>query len=206
MLIGIDFDNTIAGYDEVFALAGKAEGLLEPRFSGPKREIRDYIRTLENGERLWMALQGRVYGVHMAKARLIEGVGGFLTRCRERELAVCIVSHKTRFGHFDQDKVDLRNAAMTWMAAKGFFDPAGFALQRDAVHFAETRSEKVARIAALGCSHFIDDLKEVFLEEAFPAETKSYLLSTEKPTPQGPFAVFPAWSGITNAVFRDLER
>jgi hypothetical protein len=204
VLIGIDFDNTIAGYDDVFAPAGQAEDLLPPGFGGSKREIRDYIRTLENGERCWMALQGRVYGAHMSKAVLIDGVGGFLTRCRDSGIAVCIVSHKTRYGHFDPDKVDLREAALSWMEAQAFFDPAGFAVARNAVHFAETRTEKVARIATLGCTHFIDDLKEVFLEEAFPGETKQYLLSTETPAPQGPFEVFPGWSEITDALFRDL--
>ena len=204
MLIGIDFDNTIAGYDDVFALAGQVEGLLPAGFGGTKREIRDYIRTLENGESHWMALQGRVYGAHMAKAALIDGVEAFLTRCRDSHLAVCIVSHKTRYGHFDPDKVDLREAALAWMEARAFFDTAGFALTRKSVHFAETQAEKVARIAALGCTHFIDDLKEVFLEEGFPNETNQYLLSTETPSPQGPFDVFPAWSEITDALFRDL--
>ncbi len=206
MLIGIDFDNTIAGYDDVFAIAGLAEGVLPIGFKGSKREIRDYIRTLKNGERLWMALQGRVYGAHMARAALIEGVGAFLRRCRERELSVCIVSHKTRHGHFDPEKINLRDAALSWMEAQYFFDQNGFALRRDAVYFTETRAEKVNCIRALGCTHFIDDLKEVFFEKAFPIDVKAYLLSDETPPPLGRFEVFTAWNGITDALFTDLAR
>jgi hypothetical protein len=38
-----------------------------------------------------------------------------------------------------------------------------------------TRREKVARIAAVGCSHFIDDLPELFAEEDFPEATRRIL-------------------------------
>ena len=58
-------------------------------------------------------------------------------------------------------RVNLRQAALGWMTAQGFFGTSGFAVPAENVFFESTRAEKLARIAALGCTHFIDDLEEV---------------------------------------------
>ena len=177
MLIGIDFDNTIAGYDGVFVKAAEAEGLLSGSTATSKAEVREALRMRPGGEQDWMRLQGRVYGAHMKDAELIGGVEGFLMRCRSKGIPVRIVSHKTEFGHFDPDHMNLREVARDWMGRKGFFDPNGFGLSPGDVFFEATREEKVARIGALGCTHFIDDLEEVFREPGFPAQTKQYLFA-----------------------------
>ncbi len=41
MRVGIDFDNTIAGYDRVFVAAAQARGWVAADFRGSKRELRD---------------------------------------------------------------------------------------------------------------------------------------------------------------------
>jgi hypothetical protein len=43
-----------------------------------------------------------------------------------------------------------------------------FGLSAHQVHFTLTRGEKVQKIQQLGCTHFIDDLEEIFHEEGFP--------------------------------------
>jgi len=78
MRIGIDFDNTIAGFDDVFVATARAMGLVDTRYHGHKRALRDTIRGLPDGELAWQRLQGRVYGAGMASARLIDGVDAFL--------------------------------------------------------------------------------------------------------------------------------
>ena len=65
MLIGIDFDNTIAGYDHVFVSVALGEGFLENGEAKTKREVRDALRQRMHGEKDWMRLQGRTYGAHM---------------------------------------------------------------------------------------------------------------------------------------------
>ena len=157
--IGIDFDNTIVTYDEVFCAVAKLSGLIDPAFVGNKQEVRDAIRTLPGGELAWQRLQGRVYSKGIADAKMIDGFEAFLHRCRVERCATMIVSHKTEYGHFDPDRVSLRDAARSWMTAQGLLD-SKCGLPTANVFFESTRSEKLARIASLSCTHFVDDLKK----------------------------------------------
>lgn len=201
MRIGIDFDNTIVSYGHVFAAEAKTRGLIPDDFAGGKTEVRDHIRNLENGETEWQRLQGHVYGTGMSDAHLIDGVGEFLTEGRRRGHEIFIVSHKTRFGHHDPDRVDLRATALTWMEAHAFFDNGGYGLSRENVNFESTRREKVARIGMLGCSHFIDDLIEVFQEDGFPNDVERYLFRPGADARKGPFKTFDSWQEISDDIF-----
>ena len=82
MRIGLDLDNTIIRYEDVFAEESKKLGLVSEDWSGTKKELREYLRSLPNGERKWQEIQGRVYGPCMQKADLFPGVASFLIRCR----------------------------------------------------------------------------------------------------------------------------
>lgn len=200
MRIGVDFDNTIADYDEVFLLAAKRGSLVSPDFSGGKEAVRAAVRLLENGEEKWMSLQGKVYGALMSHARIVEGFADFIAASRKAGVSVCVVSHKTERGHFDKERVDLREAARRWMQHTGLFSQGG---HPDVPAFFEsTRLEKIERIKAVGCSHFIDDLEEVFLEPTFPQGVGRYLLSRrDGPLPAGPFNAYRNWNEISDAIF-----
>jgi hypothetical protein len=50
-----------------------------------------------------------------------------------------------------------------------------FAADNGSVNFLETRQEKVARIAELGCQVFLDDLPEVLGDSGFPASAAGIL-------------------------------
>jgi hypothetical protein len=82
-VIGLDFDNTIVIYDEVFLVEAKKRGLVGSA-NGPasKKTVRDAIRLLPNGELAWQELQGFVYGQGIAQASMCDGVDVFLRRCR----------------------------------------------------------------------------------------------------------------------------
>ncbi len=82
MRIGIDFDNTIITYDDVFLATARERGLVGADFAGRKQAIRDAIRLLPDGELSWQKLQGQVYGKGIAQAAMFEGVDAFLRRCR----------------------------------------------------------------------------------------------------------------------------
>ena len=58
---------------------------------------------------------------------------------------------------------------MQWLEWRGFFDPADVGFSADRVHFGETRATKAQLVRELGCTHFMDDLPETFLEPGFPA-------------------------------------
>ena len=182
MKIGIDFDNTIARYDSSFRQVALANRLISQEWLGKsKTGLRDYLRTLTNGEEQWMRLQSQVYGKFMHQAEMMPGFAEFMLKCRLRSHTVTIVSHKTEYGHFDDEQISLRTEAMQWMESKRFFDPAFFGMEREQVFFADTREEKVARIAELNCDCFIDDLPEVFAEATFPDSIEKVLYGNVQP-------------------------
>jgi hypothetical protein len=190
--IGIDFDNTIAGYDRLFAIAARDAGWLPELTNPTKREVRDRLRALPDGEAKWQKLQAQAYGARMAEAELIDGVNEFLGRCAAAGADAVIVSHKTRYATLDPGGVDLREAASRWLATQAITLP---------VHFEGTRADKVARIAALGCTHFIDDLEEVFAEPNFPKDIERFLLTTDEVFPAADVRVFRSWHDLTRTLF-----
>ena len=202
MRIGIDFDNTIIAYDNVFLATARKRGLVPAGFAGNKKTVRDAIRLIPDGELEWQRLQGYVYGQGISGAPLIPGVGDFLRECRAAGYPVCIISHKTEFGHHDPARVNLREAALGWLTANGFFREDGFGLRREDVVFAGTRAEKLAAISARNCTHFIDDLEEVLDDPAFPQGTERILFAAEgAPTGGTPYPVCASWSEISRRFF-----
>lgn len=200
--IGVDFDNTLIRYDQVFCDVGRARGLLPADFSGGKTAVRAHIRGLPDGETRWTALQAAVYGPGVADAAPAAGALAFLRACRLAGIPVAIVSHKTEYAAADPGGVNLRDMARAWIIRHGLTDPEQGGVDPGAVFFEDTRATKIARIAALGCTHFIDDLEEVFREPAFPAAIRRYLLLLDAETlPDGPFRAFRAWPDIADDIF-----
>jgi len=201
-ICGVDFDNTIVTYDELLARIARERGLLHSDIPATKRSIRDRIRCLPNGEIEWQKCQALLYGSRICEAKLNEGVSQFFQLCRVNGISVYIVSHKTEYSGYDTTGTNLRDAAVGWMAAHKFFDSDGLGLTRDAVFFAGTRQEKISCLAALGCTDFIDDLEETFLEEAFPAGVTRILYEPlrESVPPPG-VKLIKSWQEISDYFF-----
>jgi hypothetical protein len=203
MRIGIDFDNTIVTYDEVFRSAAASFTDIAADVGRQKRDVRDYLRSLPDGELTWQRLQGYVYGKGISGAKMFDGVGRFLRRCRTEHAEVVIVSHKTEFGHHDPDRVNLRDAARGWMTAQGFFAEDGYGIPASNLYFETTRAEKLKRIASLDCACFIDDLEEVLDDPDFPEGVGRILLSeADLPDHRPAYPVCRNWGEIERLVFR----
>jgi hypothetical protein len=200
--IGIDFDNTIITYDEVFRATARSCGLVDTEFTGNKQALRDAIRLLPDGELAWQRLQGEVYGKGIARASMLEGAEAFLRRCRAEGCAVAIVSHKSLHGAQDPDRIDLREVALDWMAAQNLFG-AELGIGRADVYFENTRADKLRRIASLRLSHFIDDLEEVLSDPDFPPGVKRILLSNAHRQPCIGYTACATWREIEKQVFAD---
>jgi hypothetical protein len=206
MPIGIDFDNTIVRYDHVFAEAARARGWVTTEFCGSKKQLRDAVRLLPDGEIRWQILQAEVYGGRMVEAEPFPGVVDFIGAARRRGIEMFIVSHKTRYSNYDTHKIDLREAALAWMENNGFFDPGRLGFSRQQVFFADTRSEKIAMISALGCGLFIDDLEEVFADPAFPANVTRVLFNTDDEAPSDrAIVVRSTWPEIGRFVLEETD-
>ena len=199
-ILGVDFDNTLVNYDRIFLRTARQWGLISDE-KASKKNIRNAIRQLPDGEKKWQKVQAHVYGLGMDEALLIDGVGEFLSRCRSAGVPVYIVSHKTQFAGHGADKIDLRQAALDWMTRKGFFDPAGLGFSKPQVFFESTRRDKIGRIKELNCTHFIDDLEEIFLEKSFPAHTAKILYSSQQVACPGDMTVMRDWKEIYDYFF-----
>lgn len=196
--LGVDLDNTIVSYDEVLFRAARARGLLGSETSQGKKAIRDAIRDLPDGEVLWQKLQAEIYGPRMPEAELIEGVDDFFKACRKRAITVYIVSHKTEFANYDTTGTNLRTAAMEWLEAQGLLDAEPMGISPEHVFFEGTRAEKIRRIENLGCTHFIDDLEETFLETAFPKSVAGILFDRHGVyNGRSGARICATWAGIT---------
>jgi hypothetical protein len=175
--IGIDLDNTIVRYHEIFHRVAIEEGLIPPSLPVSKDRVRDHLRASGN-EDAWTRLQGSVYGARMGEAEPFPGVLEFFRRAVRRGLPVCIISHKTRYP-FLGPRYDLHQAALDWLAGNGFFsDEIG--LSRGQVFLEEKKQDKLLRIRALECTHFIDDLPELLGDPNFPAPVLRWLFDPEE--------------------------
>jgi thiamine kinase-like enzyme len=202
MLVGLDFDNTLACYDNVFTVEARKLGLVPNEWQSTKQDLKDNLYSIKDGDKSWQRIQGQVYGPSMHKADLFPGVSRFLLRCKLQGHTVFIISHKTKYGHFDSSKTLLRQAALDWMHSKGFFDEDKFAILEENVFFANTRQEKVEKIKGLKLDVFVDDLEEVFSEYGFP-DINKVLFSNKSKFDNHDF-ICNNWSDIENSIFGEI--
>jgi len=203
MLIGLDFDNTLANYDSVFAIEAKKQDLVSSEWQGSKKDLKNKLHSIQNGDKLWQKIQGQVYGPSMHMARLFPSVARFLLLCKLHKHTIFIVSHKTKYGHFDPTKTLLREAALNWMKDQGFFDEGKFKLSKENVFFETTREEKVKRITSLNLDVFVDDLEEVFAEVNFPDIKKILFSNTVKKNYHS--MAYDNWSDITDCILGKIS-
>lgn len=195
--IGVDFDNTVASYDDVMHKTAVSHGLIGSDTPKNKKSIRDTIRLLPKGEIEWQKIQGVVYGPKMNQAELIDGVTEFFHFCRKKLIKVYIVSHKTVFAGYDPTRTNLRETALLWMEGHRFFDDSGLGLQRERVFFESSRKQKIRRIKRLNCTYFIDDLEETFTDNEFKGEIVKILYDPHRQYPHsGDITILHSWRAI----------
>jgi hypothetical protein len=178
MTIGVDFDNTVINYNRLIYKQARDLNLIPNDTPLKKKTIRDHIRKKPDGEAAWQKIQAAVYGCCIHQAELINGVLGFFQTCLKKRITIYIVSHKTQFARRAPRGPNLIQNAMTWMTDKGFFSLYKSGFSKENVFFEPTRSAKIERIRALGCTHFIDDLEETFAESTFPDHCEKILYSS----------------------------
>ena len=189
--LGVDFDNTIVCYDEVFHRLALAEGLIPPSLPCDKTSVRDFLRAVGREDR-WTAMQAVVYGERMPEARPFPGVLDFFAACAERSLRLSIISHRTR-QPIVGEPCDLHAAAFRWLEANGLVA----LVSREAIHFLETRADKVARIREAGCTHFIDDLPEFLAEPLLAPALRRILFDPTKAVRAKPgLTVVSSWTEV----------
>jgi hypothetical protein len=168
MRIGVDFDNTLVSYDDIFHRVALEQGAIPALVPRTKLAVRDFLRR-EGREAVWTEMQGTVYGARMDEVPAYPGALEFLKWARASGIEVCIISHKTRHP-FIGPKHDLHAAAQRWI------DKHLGAIQ---TFFELTKEQKLERIRACACEHYIDDLPEILLADAFPAGVQRVLFDPD---------------------------
>lgn len=176
MRIGIDFDNTIVSYDALFFKVAHEAGLVPLNIVQTKVAVRDHLRKIGR-EDDWTEMQGTVYGGRMAEAVAYPGAFDFMRAAQTQGHELFIISHKTRYP-FRGVQYDLHNAARIWVEAS-LRDEQGALIPSDQAFFELTKEEKLARVGALKCDYFIDDLPEILLAPYFPPDVNPILFDPD---------------------------
>lgn len=174
--LGIDFDNTIVQYDGVFHRVAVERGCIPATLEVSKIAVRDWLRGAGQ-EDVWTEMQGHVYGARMRDAETYPGVREFFALAREAGMTLSIVSHKTRHP-FLGEQHDLHAVARAWID-EFLRDEAGPYVPQERVYFETTKDAKWARIGATGATHFVDDLPEILLADAFPSGVERILFDPD---------------------------
>lgn len=164
MRIGIDLDNTLADYRLPLERLCEDVGISLPQ-SDPKLALREELRA-RGEEAKWTKLQGELYGPLMHEAKLFPGAAEAIQHWKSSGCEVFVVSHRTRHP-IAGEKHDLHAYARAWIRDSG--------LPATDVFLEQSKACKIARIDALRCSFFIDDLPEVLAHPEFPTMTHKIL-------------------------------
>lgn len=193
MLLGLDFDNTLISYDALFRQVALDKGLIPETTLPQKNAVRDRLRQ-QGMEEDWIHLQGEVYGSRILEAEPYAGMQDVLKHLSAQQVPMCIVSHKTRTP-YRGEPWDLHAAARSWLAQAGFHDPGALGWPEDRVFFELTKEAKIARIQALGCTHYVDDLPEIL--DMLPDGIEKILFSPSDDTVRNPsWKLMRAWAEL----------
>ncbi len=176
--IGIDLDNTIIDYRGVFHRHAVARGLIPATVPLGKDDVRDYLRRAGRDEDFTL-LQGYVYGPGLAEAKPFPNVQTGIAALQASGASAAIVSHKTP-RPFRGPPYDLQACARAWLESNGLVGAAVGQVRPERVFLEPTKEAKLARIAALQCEWFIDDLPEFLAEPAFPEHTRRILFDPDR--------------------------
>jgi hypothetical protein len=189
MIIGIDFDNTIANYTGVFYQVALEKGLIHPTLAQDKTSVRDFFRS-KGQEETWTILQGLIYGKKMDLATPFPHIYKILQTLEGKGHTLYLISHKTKYPYLGP-KYDLHASARKWLEKQPFFS-----FFSD-LFFELTLQNKLSRIETQKCDFFIDDLPEVLMHEDFPKAAKGILFDSESNYQQYPnLTKIVSWSEL----------
>jgi len=175
-LIGLDLDNTVIDYSLAYRELASLFELSEE--CNTREQIRAKLRRSSDDDEEWQRFQTLLYTDGLEFATPAHGLLELLEACRMMGVRVAIISHKTAAGPARFGGRDLRSPSLKWLShhriTPGLVPNAG-------VSFHTSASEKVARIAQLRPTLFVDDLEEILLHCDFPSGVERILYSNASP-------------------------
>ena len=116
---GIDFDNTLIDYDELFKKLALENNLIPDFFAADKVKIRDYLR-MKGLDSEFTKLQSLAYGPRINEAKPAKSMLETIREIIKKNNKVLIISHKTCHP-YKGPKYKLREHALEWMRSQDFF-------------------------------------------------------------------------------------
>jgi hypothetical protein len=197
MHIGIDIDNTIIDYHTLFFQGAKTYNLILPPNETHKIFVKKEIVKLPDGENKWTKLQGYIYGSQIEKAKLSNGFTAFLKVCKRKKVKISLISHKSKYTKRGR-KINLHKKAMLFLKNRNLLDTY---IHKNNIYFGSSNREKIRIMRQLGCTHFIDDLLEIFTNKSFPANVVKILYTQDVKTEKLESIFQGDWYGITRFLF-----
>jgi len=159
--VGLDFDNTIVIYDDLFKKLAIEKGLInnDSEVAWSKTKIRDHLRR-KNQDHEFTLLQGEVYGSRILEAEPAVNLIKTITKLKSKGAQFKIISHKTRTP-YSGPSYDLRKSALEWLKKYKIADKENALIGLDHVYFEDTKEAKIARINAMDLDYYVDDLPEI---------------------------------------------
>lgn len=207
--IGLDFDNTIANYDQAFPEVARILGYESKTLNAlnktqTKRDLKLELLGQPEGDIAWQKVQGLVYGKFIDLASMYPGVYEFVLRALTSGNQIFIVSHKTQLGHFDESRTPLRDAATAWLINQKLVGDSDSRINLRNVFYAETREEKINKIVELQLDVFIDDLDEVLSDKSFPKKTRKILFGSVTTT-NPEMLPMQSWREVGDELFGEID-
>ncbi len=168
--IGIDLDNTILDYNDLFRELAIENGWIATDCQSTRVEVKQYLVDIDGHDERWRELQAQAYGPRIGEAKLYEKVATFIQAAFRDGHELFIISHKTKYSSCRPD-LEFRNAAIECLKLKGVVGESELKISLNNIFFEATRGEKIQRIHNLKLDVYIDDLLPVLLDIDFPYNT-----------------------------------
>lgn len=193
MRIGIDFDNTIVNYHNLFHEIALRERLIDSTVGKSKVEVRDHLNSLKKEDE-FTALQGKIYGKYITSAKVFDGFSDFLDAHRAKNYELFIVSHKSQFPLLGE-QYDLHAAAKNFLEKNKIIGQGKIPTQN--VYFLETLNLKIQTAIELNLDLFIDDLLEVVKNKRLTSNTNTIWFNPlHKTNPKQGIDFFTNWNEL----------
>ncbi len=207
MKIGIDFDNTIAIYDELFRIENNKYNFTEYKNSNPKEILKRNLFKKNNGIFLWNKIQGSIYGRQIKNATIAPGFKSFLILAKYLKHEVFIISHKTKYGHFDKKKFNLRTEAIKWMDKNNLFLKNNLLIKKKNIFFCNTKKEKIDKLNSLHLDYFVDDLLKILIDKTLTNKTNKIFFNRFNSRIKNNYLIsLSNWSIISNHIHKVSDK
>ncbi len=196
MILGIDFDNTLVQYDEIFFKVALEKNIIPSSLDKRKSAVRDYLNN-RGQQDLFTTLQGEIYGKRILEAHASKDALFTLKQLKNEGIDIKIISHKSKYPLMGVN-YDLHEAAMSWLEKNLYFSNDGLNLKKDNVFFNTSKSKKIEKIISLGCQYFVDDLPEIL--NLLPSNIKRILYYPYENKTKNPFLIMSNWKQLPNLI------